>query len=70
MASKYLNTREAAAYLGISRQWLEVGRSKGYGPPFIKAGNGQKGFVRYRRADLDQWMRAHQSSHAKNEVVS
>ena len=45
---EYLTTREAAAYLGVSRQWLDIGRTKGYGPPFIKAGDGGGGRSRFR----------------------
>jgi hypothetical protein len=29
-----LSTPALAEWLGVSTQWLEVGRSKGYGPPF------------------------------------
>ena len=49
---EYMTTRETAAYLGVSRQWLEIGRSKGYGPPFTKV----EGIVRYQRAEVDRWM--------------
>ncbi len=32
---EYMSTRDAAAYLGISHQWIEIGRSKGYGPRLL-----------------------------------
>ena len=54
----YLDTETAAAVLDVSRQWLEIGRIKGYGPPFIKIGSGNGGIVRYRRSTLDQWLAA------------
>jgi predicted DNA-binding transcriptional regulator AlpA len=59
---EYLNTKQAAAYLGVSRQWLEIGRTKGYGPPFIKAGDGGGGIVRYMRSEIDGWMFSQQRS--------
>lgn len=48
----YMTTPEAAAYLSLSKQWLEISRHKGDGPPYIKLGRA----VRYSRADLDDWM--------------
>jgi len=53
--SDYLTTSQAAKYLQVSTQWLEIGRVKGYGPPFIKLSR----LVRYKKSDLDQWMGAH-----------
>lgn len=31
-----LSTPELAERLGVSTQWLEIGRHRGYGPPFIR----------------------------------
>lgn len=52
-----LNTEQLALWLGVSTGWLEIGRSQGYGPPFIRLGRR----VRYRRADINRWLqeRAH-----------
>ncbi len=33
-----LTTEETAAWLGVSRQWLEIGRSKKYGPAYVRVG--------------------------------
>jgi hypothetical protein len=52
----YLNTAETAYYLGVSKQWVETGRSGGFGPPFIKVGSGGGGVIRYKRSVLDAWM--------------
>jgi hypothetical protein len=30
-----LTTQELAAWLGVSRQWCESGRSQGYGPKYV-----------------------------------
>ena len=48
----YLTTIEAADYLRVSRQFLEIARHRGSGPTFIKLGRA----VRYHRPTLDQWM--------------
>lgn len=47
-----MTTEEAAEYLRMSRQWLEIARYKGDGPPFIKLPR----MVRYRKRDLDKWI--------------
>ena len=54
IAAEYLTTEQAAGYLGLSAEFLEVARYRGdgSGPPFIKL----QRLVRYRRADLDAWM--------------
>ena len=62
----YLSTEQAAAYLNMSRQWLEIGRHKGYGPPYIKLGRA----VRYKRSALDEWMLARQQSHTAEDGAS
>ena len=49
----YLNTREAAAHLGLSTRTLDRYRVSGDGPVFLKFG----GRVRYLREDLDEWAR-------------
>jgi predicted DNA-binding transcriptional regulator AlpA len=57
MSEKLLTEREAAAYLGMSVSWLRNGRSQQRVniPPYVKISNR----VRYRRADLDNWLAAH-----------
>lgn len=56
---EYMNTADAATYLGMSEQWLNTGRCHGYGPPFIKLGHA----VRYHRPTLDAWMLERQRQH-------
>jgi predicted DNA-binding transcriptional regulator AlpA len=48
-----LSTSQVAEWFGTSEQWLELGRCKGYGPPFIKLGPKR---VRYRRCDVVAWL--------------
>ena len=63
VADEYLTTPEAAAYLKLSRQFLEGARYRadGSGPAFIKLERA----VRYRRTTLDAWMSAHDHSPAE-----
>jgi excisionase family DNA binding protein len=51
---RYLDTRQAAAYLGLSLKTLEKLRVTGRGPRFAKAGRK----VIYDRRDLDRWVAA------------
>ena len=55
-----LTAREAAVYIGMSQSFLsqtrfvKVAKRLGTpGPPFLKIGRA----VRYRRTDLDRWLR-------------
>jgi len=50
-----LSTRETADWLGNSVQWLEIGRSRGYGPPFVRV---SPRVIRYRRGDVIEWLKA------------
>lgn len=53
MTAGVLNTKEAAAYLGVSKAFLERDRWYGARVPFIRVGSRA---VRYRRADLDRYL--------------
>ncbi|MCW2238166.1 helix-turn-helix transcriptional regulator [Azospirillum canadense] len=48
-----LTTKELASWLGVSAQWLELGRSKGYGPPFRRISTRM---IRYQRGDVRVWL--------------
>jgi predicted DNA-binding transcriptional regulator AlpA len=48
-----LSTKEVAEWLGVSVQFLEIGRSRGYGPKFVRLGPGR---IRYRRVDVLTWL--------------
>jgi len=50
-----LSTKDVARWLGISTQWLEIGRSKNYGPKFQRL---SARHIRYRRGDVVEWLRA------------
>src|SRR5438046_1711739 len=47
------STVKTALWLGVSAEWLEIGRSRGWGPPFIKLSPRR---VRYRVGDVKKWL--------------
>jgi predicted DNA-binding transcriptional regulator AlpA len=49
-----LATPAVADWLGVSTQWLEIGRSRGYGPAFVRLSARR---VRYRRDDVLTWLK-------------
>lgn len=51
---RYLDTRQAAEYMGISASWLAHARMRGEGPVWISI-RGTR-IVRYEVADLDDWL--------------
>lgn len=53
VGDEFLCTKQLAKMLGVSVQWLEIGRCYGYGPKFCKLG---AGLVRYRLSDVMKWV--------------
>lgn len=51
-APEIMDTKEAAEYLRVSTQHLEIARHKGSGPKYAKFSR----LVRYRKADLDEYL--------------
>jgi predicted DNA-binding transcriptional regulator AlpA len=60
-ADDLLTTKEVAAWLNVSTQWLEIGRHKKYGPRYVRL---SQRCVRYRRGDVLDWLasRTHAST--------
>jgi hypothetical protein len=56
-----LTTKQTAEWLDVSEQWLEIGRHKGYGPPYVRIA---PRIVRYTRGDIRKYLteRTHQST--------
>ncbi len=56
-----LSTPRTAVWLGVSPEWLEIGRSKGWGPPYLRLSPRR---VRYCRGDVKRWLqeRLHRST--------
>jgi hypothetical protein len=50
-----LSTSDLAEWLGVSVQWVEIGRTKGWSPPFIKLSPRR---IRYRREAVLEWLLA------------
>lgn len=48
-----LTTAELCAWFAVSEQWAEIGRVKGYGPPFERVG---PRLIRYRRGKVIKWL--------------
>ena len=59
-ADQLLTTSDLAELLGVSCQWVEIGRHRGYGPPFVRLA---PRVVRYRRGDLRVWFEQRQHQH-------
>ena len=51
--SPFLNTAQAAHYIGLAERMLETMRGQGQGPAFRRHGR----FIRYHIDDLDAWSR-------------
>ena len=52
--TRYMTTREVAAYVGLSPRTLESYRSRGGGPPYYDLG----GVVRYLLSEVADWVSA------------
>lgn len=65
--NELLTTLQVASWLGVSRNWLEIGRLSGGSnrPPFIKIGPQQ---VRYRRSDVKAWLESRVRNRIKAEA--
>lgn len=57
--SEYLDSKDAAKYLGFSDLTLRQWRSQGRGPSYLKIGTGRGSRIRYRISDLTAWMESH-----------
>jgi predicted DNA-binding transcriptional regulator AlpA len=64
MAETKLSPRQLAEELGVSPQTLANWRWSGIGPRYTKLGDGRTARVRYRRADVDAWLKARESGAA------
>lgn len=48
-----LSTKELASWLGVSQQWVNAGRCKGFGPPYLRM---TPTMIRYRRGAVREWL--------------
>ena len=63
-AKPFLTTKEAAAWLGLTRNTLEKWRVQGGGPPYRKHGR----YVRYHLEDLIAWSEASKRRSTSDET--
>ncbi|MEU0218940.1 helix-turn-helix domain-containing protein [Streptomyces sp. NPDC006265] len=61
MVEVKLSPRQVADELGVSTRTLANWRWAGVGPRYTKLGDGRTSPVRYRRADVDAWLKARES---------
>lgn len=54
-----IDTKTLSRWLGVSQQWCEIARHRGYGPKFVRLG---KRRVRYRRIDVLSWLETRRHS--------
>ncbi len=56
MTPRRHTSHELADELGLKINKLAVWRMEGFGPRFVKLGDGSRAAVRYRRNDVDNWL--------------
>jgi len=54
---RLLTRKQAAQYMGLKPSTLADWATDGSGPPFIKLGPSQQARVRYRKCELDSWIK-------------
>lgn len=60
----FLDSSQAADYLGVKRTTMEAWRCRGGGPKFVKLGR----LVKYRQSDLDDFIEARVRSNTSEFV--
>ncbi len=63
---RLMATSETAKLLGTSNSWLEIGRCRGYGPPWIAV---TPKMIRYRRKSVLAWIEERAALAATSAVV-
>jgi hypothetical protein len=65
-ADEWLSTEQLADWLHLSKQWVELRRKLGDGPPFFRPSPNS---IRYRRGEVVEWLyaRHHHRSTAEYE---
>jgi predicted DNA-binding transcriptional regulator AlpA len=56
-----IDSRQLANWFGVSKLWVELGRIKNYGPPFVRLG---PKLIRYRKSDVVKWLESRATSQA------
>ena len=66
----FLNTREAAALLGLQPGTLRKMRWQGGGPRYIRLGQSRRARVLYRSSDIDEWLKAREFTSTAAEAAA
>ena len=66
--SELLDNEQTAALLGIKPNTLEIWRTKGRGPKFVKFGQTKQSPIRYQRSVVLRWL--HEQSFASTSSYS
>ena len=61
MTLELLTPAQVADLLQVTTDTLEAWRGKRIGPAWIKLGEGKRSPVRYRQADIDNYLKARQA---------
>lgn len=61
MTQDLLTPQQVADLLQVKTDTLEAWRGKRVGPAFIKLGDGKRSPVRYRKADIETYLKARQA---------
>lgn len=54
--SKLLTNTEAATFLGLKPTTLEIWRTRGKGPKFVKLGHSKQSPIRYLESEIIAWL--------------
>ncbi len=65
-----LTPKQAAEFLGVSVDTLARWRVLGVGPAFVKFSRAKQALVRYRREDLDGFIREHRHTSTSSYLPS
>ncbi len=57
-STRLMNVDELAAWLSVDRNTIYHWRVRGVGPRAIRVGDGTRGSLRYRRGDVEAWLKS------------
>jgi len=66
---EFLSNAQAALLLGISPQTLRVWRWRGVGPPYTRLGDTRRARVRFRKAEVENWLFQRRAVNTSEETV-
>ena len=67
--SVFLNTRQAAEYLGLQPSTLRAWRLRGTGPRYARLGRSPRARCAYRIADVEEWLSSRMFASTSEESI-